>query len=630
MGTRRHLAAVLLVLALMAGPLMAGSLVVTEVNYHPAVWPGSPPSSYFEFVEFCNAGTTTISLANATFHADDPQTAFAFGPQSSIHSLGPGEYMVVVGSLLVFNNWYNHFTPGIKVAGEYQGGLGNKSDTIFWTDEAGVAHHFTYQDSGAWPSRADGGGSSIELMGPLSDYTSAGNWHSSHRFGGTPGRAREVPDFSVLLNEVRLDGLSGTVELYNAGTQAMDVGGWYISDDATNLFRYAVPQGSTIKPGDFLALSNVGFPYQYDGTRARKLWLISANTPLGWVADYTGLPQVSDGVSVGRWPDPAAAEWYPLQASTFGSSNAPPAFGPVVISEIEYRPATTQQVGEVEFVEIYNPTTSDVSLAGWRFGDGVLYNFHAGQVLHPYHALAVLPFDPQDSANAARWQRFQAMYTIEPGAGIVGGYTGQLSSAGEGVQLDRAGTPPPGYSGLPTYWAEDRVVYDSLPPWPQFSSDVNFSLQRKSSRLFGSLPESWISAVPSPGVSDMDDDGDGMPDRWEILHFGSLAVSAGRPTDDQDHDGIPDIDEYFAGTDPNNPDSKLAVSGVEYHADVRRVVVKWSSVTNHFYGIKSEGSVTGTGWANMLMQIPATPPENAATVTVTSISTQKFYRVFAE
>ena len=45
----------------------------------------------------------------------------------------------------------------------------------------------------------------------------------------------------------------------------------------------------------------------------------------------------------------------------------------------------------------------------------------------------------------------------------------------------------------------------------------------------------------------------GVPDTWEIANFGNLtSVTA---TSDHDHDGLTDIQEYHAGTNPNNPDS---------------------------------------------------------------------------
>ncbi len=50
-----------------------------------------------------------------------------------------------------------------------------------------------------------------------------------------------------------------------------------------------------------------------------------------------------------------------------------------------------------------------------------------------------------------------------------------------------------------------------------------------------------------------DTDSDGIPDPWEGAHFGNLAT-AGALTD-FDHDGVSDLDEYRAGTDPRNVDS---------------------------------------------------------------------------
>jgi len=50
----------------------------------------------------------------------------------------------------------------------------------------------------------------------------------------------------------------------------------------------------------------------------------------------------------------------------------------------------------------------------------------------------------------------------------------------------------------------------------------------------------------------VDTDGDGMADGWEVHYFGSLARG---PGGDFDSDGMVDLAEYDAGTDPKNPDS---------------------------------------------------------------------------
>lgn len=61
--------------------------------------------------------------------------------------------------------------------------------------------------------------------------------------------------------------------------------------------------------------------------------------------------------------------------------------------------------------------------------------------------------------------------------------------------------------------------------------------------------------VPSnPANLFVDSDGDGLPDSWEIAHFGNLnQTSAG----DSDGDGVSNLQEFFDGTDPTNAASVL-------------------------------------------------------------------------
>ena len=49
-----------------------------------------------------------------------------------------------------------------------------------------------------------------------------------------------------------------------------------------------------------------------------------------------------------------------------------------------------------------------------------------------------------------------------------------------------------------------------------------------------------------------DSDGDGLPDNWEVEHFGNLDKDG---TVDTDNDGLTDLQEYDIGTDPNNEDT---------------------------------------------------------------------------
>ena len=49
-----------------------------------------------------------------------------------------------------------------------------------------------------------------------------------------------------------------------------------------------------------------------------------------------------------------------------------------------------------------------------------------------------------------------------------------------------------------------------------------------------------------------DEDLDGLSDDWEIAHFGALNLADSRS--DLDGNGICDLTEFLAGTDPNNPE----------------------------------------------------------------------------
>ena len=65
------------------------------------------------------------------------------------------------------------------------------------------------------------------------------------------------------------------------------------------------------------------------------------------------------------------------------------------------------------------------------------------------------------------------------------------------------------------------------------------------------IQEVMVQATPE------DNDGDGIPDQYEMDTFGNLVTSDG--SGDVDGDGDPDRDEWLRGTDPTDPDSKFVL-----------------------------------------------------------------------
>jgi len=69
---------------------------------------------------------------------------------------------------------------------------------------------------------------------------------------------------------------------------------------------------------------------------------------------------------------------------------------------------------------------------------------------------------------------------------------------------------------------------------------------------------------PPPPPPSGDTDGDGLPDSWEITHFGNLAQG---PGDDPDADGVTNLSEFQAGSDPRSASSVPGGGGTRSSGD---------------------------------------------------------------
>jgi hypothetical protein len=153
--------------------------------------PGSADTDY-EFLELRNISNSVISL-NGVEISGGIEFQFSNG---SITSLQPGAYVLVVSNLPAFQARYG---PGLPVAGEYSGQLSNGGEYLLVSDAARQPiNEFTFDDVPPWPTAADGGGPSMEVVNLAGDYSSGTNWRASVTLGGNPGRAATFPgDFDA-------------------------------------------------------------------------------------------------------------------------------------------------------------------------------------------------------------------------------------------------------------------------------------------------------------------------------------------------------------------------------------------------------------------------------------------------
>jgi hypothetical protein len=209
-------------------PQDLSKLVVTEIMFNPPAL-GVTVGDEFEFVELKNTGTNTLQLGALTFSAGISFT-FTNGTQ-----LGPGAFFVLARNADAFASKY----PGVAVNGIYSGRLDDGGETLRLSTLFGfTVLSVTYDDRPPWPLATDGHGFSLVPKNasslPNSDDGSA--WRASTLGGGSPGADDPAPIVArVLINEVMthtdLPAIDW-IELFNPNAFAVDIGGWFLSDDA--------------------------------------------------------------------------------------------------------------------------------------------------------------------------------------------------------------------------------------------------------------------------------------------------------------------------------------------------------------------------------------------------------------
>jgi hypothetical protein len=117
-----------------------------------------------------------------------------------------------------------------------------------------------------------------------------------------------------------------------------------------------------------------------------------------------------------------------------------------------------------------------------------------------------------------------------------------------------------------------------------------------SNSMYGPF-ESFLDTAP-----EADTDGDGLPDWWEQQHFGSPTAAV--PGAQNDGDGVNNLDEYWAGTDPTNSVSYPRIEDLDYTGNT---TIQFYTVTGRTYSLEfNTNPLPITTWASLQSGYPGT------------------------
>ncbi|MCX8157120.1 MAG: immunoglobulin domain-containing protein [Verrucomicrobiae bacterium] len=136
------------------------------------------------------------------------------------------------------------------------------------------------------------------------------------------------------------------------------------------------------------------------------------------------------------------------------------------------------------------------------------------------------------------------------------------------------------------------------------------------------LVGSAFSATVALTLGSLDSDNDGLPDEWEA-QYGLQTNNPNDAQEDSDGDGLTNLQEYIAGTDPRNPASVLKLS--IQPANGGAAGLQFQAISNKSYTIQYLDRVGATQWQRFLDVAPA--PTNRQVGITNQGGPSRFYRI---
>lgn len=363
MATMRAALAVCGAVGLGFGTLVAlppASAVIPGVYISEVESSGGVPG---DWIELSNGSDETIDLSGYVLKDDDDTHEYIIEAGTEI---APGEYLVF--DELLANG-----------EGDFDFGLGG-NDTVRLYDHTG-----TLIDTFSW----DGMGHAEITYIRAEDGSVVPSGESTKGAPNVPASPAPEPVTSdIVVNEIVYDdpvghGHADSIELFNVGTEAVDLTGWSIHDDKERPGEGDL--SGTLEPGEYLVLVN-DVDFMFGLGKGDSVRLMNAEGEFVDQYAYEATAPLGDW---SRCPDGTGDFAHGGEVTLGGPNNCEqptpePVDGNIVINEIDSAPA--------DFVEFYNPGETDLDISGYEVRDNSddhRWKFPTGTTITPGQFLVV-------------------------------------------------------------------------------------------------------------------------------------------------------------------------------------------------------------------------------------------------
>ncbi|HYV26998.1 MAG TPA: lamin tail domain-containing protein, partial [Candidatus Eisenbacteria bacterium] len=451
-------------------------LIISEIMYHPI---NRVDGKNLEFVELFNTQDWSEDLSGFRLTG---AIEYTFPTNTAI---GARSYLVVAPAPADVQNVYG--ISGVK--GGFTNSLQNSSGTVRLRNRSNaVLLEAKYSSDFPYPASADGLGHSLVLARPSYGEGNALAWAASAAVNGSPGATEPAaanPYRTVVINEFLAhtdDPQVDFIELFNYGTDAVNLGGCFLSDDpSTN--KFVIPAGVAIPARGFYAVTQtqMNFSLSADG---ETIYLKSPDQTR--VIDAVQFKGQENGVSTGRYPD-GAPNFHRLLSPTLGANNTKLLINDIVLNEIMYNPISGDK--DDEFVELYNRSANSVNLGGWKLSDSISFTFPPNAVIAANGYVVV-------ANNAAH---LMTNYAGLNSGNTFGNYGDSLPNRGARIALTKPDTVVSTNSNNVVttnliHITVDEVTYGTGGRWGRWSDGGGSSLELIDAHSDDRLASNWADS----------------------------------------------------------------------------------------------------------------------------------------